>query len=124
WKTMHRGPLLIHAGLAFADATRELCVRESLRRILAENEIHGPADLPRGAFVGSVTLEDCVPTDDLLYGKPDAKQFAWTDIRPGQWAWKMSGARRLDAPVPYQGVLGLFEVPDHICSPLDSTTVG
>jgi hypothetical protein len=124
WKTRHRGPLFIHAGRGFPAAARERCGQEPLRGILAAAGIKSPADLPRGALLGVVTLEDCLPADQLLFGDPDRLELGWCDLRPGYWAWKVSAARRLDVPIPYQGVLGIFDVPDAICSTLPSHVLG
>jgi hypothetical protein len=116
--------LLVHAGRGFPVAARELCGREPLRGILAAAGIKSAADLPRGALLGVVTLEDCLPADQLLFRGLDQEELAWSDFRPGCWAWKVSGARRLDAPVPYRGALSLFEVPYEICSTLTARPPG
>jgi hypothetical protein len=124
WKTKHRGPLLIHAGRVFPDAARELCAREPFRSVLALGGIKSPSDLPRGVLLGTITLEDCLPTDQVLFNNLDERELAWGDFRPGYWAWKMSAPRELGISIPYHGVLGIFDVADEICSPPASRLLG
>jgi activating signal cointegrator 1 len=108
WKTRHRGPVLIHASQRFPDSARRLC--ETFHVALAQGGILFPADLPLGSLVGTVYLEDCLPADQVLYEQPSEIELALGDFRPGHWAWKMSNAKRLATPIPYQGALGIFKV--------------
>ena len=81
-----------------------------MRALLAQNGIPFPSSLPRGAFLGTITLEDCLATDQLL-GAETEHERAMANVWIGHWAWKMSAPLRLDRPVPYKGALGVFEVP-------------
>ena len=76
--------------------------------------MRGPADLPRGVLLGTITVEDCVPTDQVLFSNPDPRELALGNFGPGKWAWRMSDPQCLPAPIPFQGALGLFEVPDQL----------
>jgi hypothetical protein len=114
WKTKHRGPLLIHAGRTFSDKARECSAAEPIRGILKRAGIRSPTDLPRGVLLGTITLDDCVPTDEVTYATVDEREFAFGDFRPGHWAWKVSNPIALAVPIPYHGVLGIFDVPDEV----------
>lgn len=120
WKTRHRGPLLIHAGRTFADAARALCGAEPFRRVLARAGIRGPGYLARGVLLGAVVLEDCVPTDQVVFDNADEQELAFGDFRPGRWAWRLAKPTLLAEPMPYQGMRGIFDVPDSVCSTLGS----
>jgi activating signal cointegrator 1 len=114
WKTKHRGILLIHAGRRLTDTARNLCTVEPFRSTLAQAGIKRPSELPLGVLLGSLIVEDCLPTDQVMYGNPDVRDVAFGDFRPGHWAWRMSDPKPLATPIFYQGVLGIFDVPDHI----------
>src|SRR5438552_907079 len=55
WKTKHRGPLLIHAGLR--PATDDEQIRKDVWRRF---RVRIPQKLPTGGIVGKVTVTDCV----------------------------------------------------------------
>jgi len=112
WKTKHRGPLLIHAGRVFPDSTRALCGLQPYRDILAEGGIKRPSDLPRGALIGTIYLEDCLPTDQVFYPFLDNRELALGDFRSGYWAWKMTDPKPFPVSIPSQGQLGIFDVAD------------
>jgi hypothetical protein len=120
WQTTHRGPLLIHAGRTFPESARGLCRSEPIRDILARAGYKSPFDLPRRAFVGTITLEDCLPTDQLLHSQVGEHHFAFGDFQPGMWAWKMSNPRPLPHPIGFPGRLGVFEVPTPLGTAFDS----
>ncbi|MGH8866654.1 MAG: ASCH domain-containing protein [Actinomycetes bacterium] len=75
WRTTHRGPLLVHA--ARTDARPGV-----------------PADLPRGALVGVVTVVDCVRDH------PDGE--------PGYWHWVITDPGPLPEPIACIGRPGLW----------------
>ena len=111
FRTAHRGWLLVHASRS------DVLVQAKVGAICS---IRFGADwkdaLPRGAIIGAVYLADCEPTgmarkhvlyEDLLCG----------DFTPGRWAWRRTGPTiRLERPVPYRGMSGLFHV-DHSVVP-------
>jgi hypothetical protein len=111
WKTVHRGPLLIHASSRFPESARRLCQIKAIRERLADGGIAYPSDLHLGTILGAVVLEDCMPAEQVLFERPDELEQMLGDFRPGQWAWKMSCPVRLPRPLPFPGRLGLFEVP-------------
>jgi hypothetical protein len=88
-RTSHRGRLAIHA--AQRDDAPDL-----------------PADLPRGAVIGTVDVIDCVHIDDAppeLRDDPHAT---------GPWLWVLDDPRPFAEPVSLRGMLGLFDVPDDL----------
>jgi activating signal cointegrator 1 len=122
WKTKHRGPLLIHAGRALSETTRVLCGAEPFRGALAQAGIRGPGDLPRGVFLGAVILEDCLPTDQVLFDSADQQQAAFGDFGPGRWAWRVMTPMLFREPIAFRGRRCIFDVPDEICSTLMPAT--
>ena len=74
--------------------------------------------------MGTITLEDCLPTDQVRYRNADERELACGNFRPGYWAWRMTNPLQLPALIPYTGTLGIFDVPDDICSvPLSALLV-
>jgi len=86
WRTRHRGPLLIHAGIV---ADRDSCERHAI-----------PKDVARGAIVGVVELVDVTQT----------RTSGWH--LEGQWGWYLVRAKRFKKPIPMKGQRTLFEVAD------------
>jgi hypothetical protein len=94
WATNYRGPLLVHAGLTLdPDHARAA-------ELAQEQGIALPAtpELPRGAIVGRVRIVDCV----------DWHPSPWFQ---GPYAFVLEDAEPLE-PVPFRGMLGLFNGPD------------
>ncbi len=86
WRTTHRGPLLIHAGLA---ADRASC-----------EQYRVPEDVEHGAIIGVVELVDVTRT----------RTSPWHE--DGSWGWYLARARRFRKPIPLKGKRMLFDVPD------------
>lgn len=99
--TAYRGPLLVHAGLrrAWGGMT---CVA------WAERFGVDPASLAPGHALGVVDVVDCVPLDELVRHHPS---LAGGPHAIGPWCWIFADARRLPAPIPMRGQLGLFHPP-------------
>ena len=96
WSTKYRGPLLIHAGMAFeADGY------ETVKR-LASNAPPPPAELTHGAIIGVVDLVDCVRDFRSVWAEAD------------QWHWRLRDPRPLNPAVPCAGKLGLWRPPPSI----------
>jgi hypothetical protein len=112
WRPRCRGPLLIQSTGIFAAAGRKLCAREPFASVLGGLGITKDADLPLGMILGQVTLEDCQPTDRVLFEGLEARQLAFGDFLPGHFAWKLSEPNRFVQPIPYLGAPGIFEVPE------------
>ncbi len=84
-RTSHRGPLLIHAGLATDPS-----------------EWNGKlGEVPSGAIIGVVDLIDCV--------QDSASEWA----EASSWHWLLANPRPLTTPIPARGQLGLWRLPHH-----------
>jgi hypothetical protein len=110
WQTAHRGPLAIHAGGLFPPATRALCRVEPFRTLLHQAGYPDADSLPLGVVLGVVELVRCVRIEELPVLDPVDRALG--DFGPGRWAWELAQPRRLLAPVPCRGRLGLFDGPD------------
>lgn len=86
WKTLHRGPLAIHAALTLD------------REAFADFPELSPKRLRRGAVIGVVDVVDCV---EEVYGG---------------YAFVLANPRWLREPIEMKGKLGLFDVdiPPHL----------
>jgi hypothetical protein len=106
WRTHLRGRILLHAskGCERGEYVEAAC---SITGVLAnfgiEPEFQVPPldELPRGALVGAATIVDCVP-----YHK--SPWFC------GPWGIVLAEVVALPRPVPCQGALGLWRVPESV----------
>lgn len=112
WPTLYRGPLLVHAAKRF-----EREVDEDLAEIL-DDEFgpHWGLELPTGALLGIVTVEDCWRTEDVYpLGMPRGDDFICGNFGPGRYAFRRADEYRVfDRPIPFPGRQGLFNVPDSV----------
>lgn len=112
WQTEYRGPLVIHAGRKFSEEARALCLQEPFRSALVRAGYRRSSDLPLGALLGRVTIDDCLPTATVLQQlQREAAELAFGDFRTARWAWKLSEPEVLKRPQTFAGRLGLFDVP-------------
>jgi hypothetical protein len=94
WSTTYRGPLLIYAGRS--------------RRFLGDTRLPDGTPIPPeselvfGAILGLVDLVGCVPVADV-----SADPFA-----EGPICLVLANSRPFQTPIPYQGALRIFDVPD------------
>ncbi len=116
WQTQHRGPLLVHAGRRLITTRCKWPPLEPWRALLKRHGLAAPEWLPRGALLGSVTVEDCLPLEQLLYADPEAVEPALGLYPPGLWAWKLRSPCPFAKPIPCRGALGIFDVPDTLLS--------
>lgn len=101
-------PILIHA-------TAKLAPQKFLSRELCDAcyDAFGCAwnfSLPRGAVIGIVQFERCLPTEDVAPYQP-ASEIAAGDWSPGRWAWHALSAERLPMPIPAKGMQGWWRFP-------------
>lgn len=115
WKTSHRGPLLVHAAKKTETHSSEE-VRQICRRVLGKSWL----DLPYGALVGLVIIEDCVLTQSV-YPEPAAvagvaaDDFACGNFYPWRYAWRRAPTYiRFEKPIPYKGQQNIFSVPTEV----------
>lgn len=95
WSTRYRGPLVVIAGKSLRSMPEG-------RRVLSGMGIEPPGNLPLGAILGIVTLENVVTHDD-------------DPLATGPYCWKLSEPVRLERPVPYnRGRQGLFPLESDV----------
>jgi hypothetical protein len=111
WRTLYRGPLVIHASKKFDAAAQVLCRQEPFVSLLRDAGIERSDLLPLGAVVGVVALLDCFPSADMDLNALSAAERALGDFSPGRWVWRFAEAIRLAQPIRASGQLGLFELP-------------
>ena len=108
WGTKHRGPLAIHA------AKRPMGPDE--RWLLDELEhefgIVLP-DVPLGAVVATANLAACDVMTQTALEAVDEVEYRVGDWGIGRYAWRLSGVKRLEEPVPAVGrqLLWRWQVP-------------
>ena len=88
WRTRYRGPIAIHASLAFDHS-----FASGRFPLPADAELPPIATLPRGAIVGVATIIDCVA----------ASADPWFS---GPFGFVLAGVRPIE-PLPWRGALGL-----------------
>lgn len=99
WCTDYRGPLVIHASKTFDDAAFD-CFYVHAGNHKAVKSL----DFPTGCLLGVVCLS-CISL-----GQWPGNNWA----QEGQYHWLLRDAKAFDAPIPYRGALGLWNVPAHI----------
>lgn len=113
-----RGPVAIHAGLAFDDAgTWEDGPCEDLLLDWFKDHPDDPATYPwrhRGAVLGVVDLGEVHPdcTEDVIGWGPTPTCSPWAQSHA--WHLCLSNSRQLSRPVPVRGRLGLWTLPDDV----------
>lgn len=114
WQPSHRGFLALHA--SSSREGRSLCTAEPCRTVLAAHGFGSFLDLPRGVVLGTVTLEDCLVTEQLLFDNPQHELLAFGDYRPGASTWQLGNPQLWARPLPYGGSCKLFDVPESLLS--------
>lgn len=131
WKTMYRGPLLIHAAKRkvhweILDTLNYWYWTEALKEIggMFGANLDYENYLPFGAIVGKVDLVACKRVEDLtierkrVYGKSpledDFTEELLGDFSPGRFGWVFENPVRFKEPIPYRGAQGLFKVPEEV----------
>lgn len=90
WPTRFRGLVVIHASLTWDDEGEDW---------LRARGYQPPAELPRGAFVGTMRIVGCGHIDDL----------EWFSLWAfGPYCFRVEDARPLPSPIPAKGRLGIY----------------
>jgi len=98
-----RGPLLIHAGLAYDDRAQVF-----IYRITRDN----PPENAGGFILGKVELWDCVPPTNVESFDPPLPCSPWHEH--GAWGWRVRNPVRFQEPIPYKGSQGFYDVPTYV----------
>jgi hypothetical protein len=96
WRVRYRGPLAIHATAKHGGA-EEIAARAALAALGVEV----PAEIPRSAIVGTVTLRDIVPYSPDLADDP---------LATGPYCWLLEDVQSLRRVLPARGILGLWTI--------------
>ena len=131
WYTGYRGPLAIHAAKRCVKAEMiEFGCSWLWRGALAfmgDRPLHQV--LPFGTIVAICELVDCRPTESFSVEELDRERWQpgtiksphnfWTerdmgDFHPGRWGWILDHVTSLTYPLPYKGMQGFFDVPEHL----------
>lgn len=101
WQTHYRGAILIHAG---GNLEQDGC------------EAYGidPAEITRGAIVGTVDIVDMVTFDTDSFAAMRDQHLDLGDWPGDVLGWRLANPQRLETPIPMRGRLGLFEVPEEV----------
>lgn len=121
WATKYRGPIAIHAGLAFDNSFTEefaKAAHAALKKSLPGfTYMH---ELPRGAIIATAELVGChkmvlhggrglssaspgwLETDRGIY-EPDEQELLFGDWTPGRYAWEIANVKMLETPIPAKG---------------------
>lgn len=105
WRTGHRGEMLIHASRCPLQELRNLCSNDWARNHLKQWNFSKVEDLPMGAMVGKVDLQDCIPLNEFSFAKEDYP----FDLPDRGWAWVFTNPWKMLHPKMHPGKLGVFE---------------
>jgi hypothetical protein len=90
WRSRRRGRVILHA-----SRTLDIAGLERLRALGFEV----PDALPMGAYVGEITITDCLPVAECT------SPWAW-----GPWCYTLADPSPYETPIPARGRLGFFPV--------------
>jgi hypothetical protein len=120
WSTRYRGPLAIHAAKGFPADARRLCRQPPYRAVLARHGYASADHLPLGSVIAVAVLADVLEfdRDSLRKAREGARrgllpehEAEFGDFSPGRFGFVLRDVRRLAAPVPVRGMLGLWALP-------------
>ena len=70
-----------------------------------------PEQLPKGKILGMVTLEACIPTEELELDLARTSEQKFGDFRPGRWARKVTNPVVFAEPIAYQASSACSTLP-------------
>ena len=111
-RTRYRGPVLIHAGKAWA--------KEAPEAIFKITGILPIASKDHGLVIGQVHIVGCHHADDCstAWEGEDGESQEWHCspwAMPGFWHWELSNQQYFDEPFAAKGKLGLWNIgPDDL----------
>jgi hypothetical protein len=98
WPTALRERVAIHAAKSMPGYARQAALDFGF----------DPNALPRGAVIGEVTLQECVPTEEALHWI-SRNEIPLGDYSPGRFAWGLIAPTEYPTPIPATGSLGFWE---------------
>jgi hypothetical protein len=124
-RTIHRGPLAIHASLLTDNDVQAWETMPVIREALMRHGIRKIDQLIFGSIVAVVDVVDIFQTgpahaavrDELLrrHGAVlDDEQRAFGDYAPGRYGWILDNIRPLEKPIQARGWPGMWTVPDPV----------
>lgn len=116
WNTNHRGPIAIHAAKGFPKDCQQLCEYDPFDKYIASSR-----ELPLGAIIAVADLVTVHRTEWVLSQIRGTDEEKFGDYSAGRFAWFLNNVRKLPAPIPCKGALGLWEVPISVASLLPTT---
>lgn len=119
WSTEYRGELVVHAARRPTPEVEDLNPRtgfpavelEAIYRRL-EREGFARGELALGAALGTVILDDVIPTEQLepLHERVGPEELLLGNFAPGRFAWRVSCPLVWIPPRPCRGAQRLFEL--------------
>lgn len=100
--------ILIHASKSWSRAERELCSQSPFDEALFLAGLDSFEAVPRGCILGSVRLVECRRVEELIPHLSD-NEAEFGNYGAGRWGWRMADPAPLEAPVPVNGALGVWE---------------
>jgi activating signal cointegrator 1 len=114
WRTNYRGLVAVHAAKGFPRWAKDLIFQDYFKESLATHHYLENAQLPTGAIIGFVKIENCFSTAFIRQTQSDnEKELAFGDYSTGRWGWILTEPRTVK-PVQCRGALGLWEVPKEV----------
>lgn len=105
--TKFRGALAIHAGKTPVEDTLRTMDEDTVQRL--RFELGELEDLPVGAVIGAVFIEDCIPVDAAFRAKITEEERAVGDYSDGRYAWLLADTPlELSRPIPCAGAQGFW----------------
>jgi hypothetical protein len=114
WDTKYRGPVAIHAGLAWPCRIGEAAhfdafdiERDASGLLLRGKSLSWPYRLPMGAVVAVGYLFQTRSTTNTEHA-PSDRERSLGDHSPGRFAWSITSMSPLPEPIPTKGHQGLW----------------
>lgn len=117
WKTSYRGWIAIHASKGFPRECQALAMQQPFASALAGGGYQTVRDLPLGAVLAVVHLDDCWITRKLLASPLGELEELFGDYSAGRYGFVTSRCQRLHEPIPMKGALSIWTMPSPITLP-------
>ncbi len=101
WSTKYRGPVAIHA------AKKAVPVDDPYYRNVISAAALDYDELPCGVILATCNLVDCQKITSA--NCPCYPEYAFSDFKPGLYAWKLMDIKPVSAPIPARGYRGLWD---------------